>query len=34
MKQREQKNTGEQTGGFRSSEESKEGLDRCSVRGD
>ena len=33
MKQKEQKNTGKQTGGF-SSEERKGGLDRCSVRGD
>ena len=31
MKQKEQKNTGKQTEG---SEESKGGLDRCSVRGD
>ena len=35
MKQKEQKNTERQTGGFRrGSEESKGGLDRCSVRGD
>ena len=34
MKQKEQKNTGKQTGGSEGSEESKEGLDRCSVRGD
>ena len=34
MKQKEQKTTGKQTGGFRGSEESKGGLDRCSVRGD
>ena len=33
-KRKEQTNTGKQTGGFRSSEESKGELDRCSVRGD
>ena len=34
MKQKGQKNTGKQTGGFIGSEESKGGLDRCSVQGD
>ena len=34
MKQKEQKNTGKQTVDSKASEDSKGGLDRCSVRGD
>ena len=34
MKQKEQKNTGSKQEGSEGSEESKGGLDRCSVRGD
>ena len=34
MKQKKQNNTGKQTGESEGSEESKGGLDRCSVRGD
>ena len=34
MKQKEQKNTGKQKEDSEGSEESKGGLDKCSVRGD